>query len=195
MALIGANAQRYRVAAREELARVASMAPTAPELAALRLTGTFDAAMREALPDRHLFALADRIAADAMTAADRALIAAFSIADLKAANITAAAFIMASAALIRAVAAVMRRTTHAPDPPETTAHAAAVIAAATATLRERLQALPDTDELARLGGMFMHGAMTPADIVVIRALPGPYLRANAAAGHWPVFVDYRLRDC
>ena len=193
MALIGANAQRYRVAAREELARVASMAPTAPKLAALRLTGTFDAAMREALPDRHLIALADRIAADATTAADRVLIDAFSAADLKAANITAAAFIMASAALIRAVAAVMRRITHAPDTPETTAHAAAVIAAATATLRERLQALPDADELARLGGLFMHGAMTPADIVVVRALPGPYLRANAAAGHWLAFVSYRDR--
>ena len=193
MALIDANAQRYRVAAREELARVASMAPTAPKLAALRLTGTFDAAMREALPDRHLIALADRIAADATTAADRVLIDAFSAADLKAANITAAAFIMASAALIRAVAAVMRRITHAPDTPETTAHAAAVIAAATATLRERLQALPDADELARLGGLFMHGAMTPADIVVVRALPGPYLRANAAAGHWLAFVSYRDR--
>lgn len=193
MALIGANAQRYRVAAREELARVASMAPTAPKLAALRLTGTFDAAMREALPDRHLIALADRIAADATTAADRVLIDAFSAADLKAANITAAAFIMASAALIRAVAAVMRRITHAPDTPETTAHAAAVIAAATATLRERQQALPDADELARLGGLSMHGAMTPADIVVVRALPGPYLRANAAAGHWLAFVSYRDR--
>ena len=193
MALIGANAQRYRVAAREELARVASMAPSAPAMAALRLSGVLDAVVREALPEQHLIALADRIEADAATVADRALIDSFSASDLKATNITAAAFIMASAALIRAVAAVMRRITHAPDTLETTAHAAAVIAAATATLRERLQALPDADELARLGGLFMHGAMTPADIVVVRALPGPYLRANAAAGHWLAFVSYRDR--
>ena len=166
---------------------------SAAKMALIRLRCVLDAAMREALPEPHLIALADRIEADAMTSTDRALIDAFSAADLKAANITAAAFIMASAALIRAVAAVMRRITNAPDTPETTAHAAAVIAAATATLRERLQALPDADELARLGGMFMHGIMTPADIVVIRALPGPYLRVSTAAGHWLAFVSYRDR--
>lgn len=190
--MIGANAQRYRVAAREELVRVASMAPSAPAMAAVHLHGVLDAAMSEALPVPHLIALADRVLIDAMTAADPAVIAAFSAADLKVANITAAAFIIGNAAVFRAVAAVMRRATHAPDTPETTAHAAAVVSAATATLRERLQVLPDADELERLGGLFERGAMTPADIVVIRAVPGPYLRANAAASHWPAFVRYRM---
>ena len=122
-------------------------------------------------------------------------LAAFNTTDLKAAKITITAFIVGNAAVFRSVAAVMRRAAQAPDALETTARAAAVVSTATVTLRRRLQVLSGADELERLGDLFERGDMTPADIIVIRALPGPYLRANAAAGHWPVFVDYRLRDC
>lgn len=164
-------------------------------MASIRLHGVFDAVMREALPERRLIALADRIEAGAVTATDRVLIEAFGTADLKAAKITAAAFIVGNAAPFRAVAAVMRRVSYVPDSPETNANAAAVVRGATETLRQRLQVRPDAYELERLGDLFEQGDMTPADIMVIRSLPAPYLRANALTQHYSViFVDYRIFD-
>ena len=54
---------------------------------------------------------------------------------------------------------------------------------------------PDAYELERLGDLFEQGDMTPADIMVIRSLPAPYLRANALTQHYSViFVDYRIFD-
>lgn len=148
-----------------------------------------------ALTVGHLVALADRIRADAATAADLALLGAFDAADLTTANIGAADFIIEHAAPFRAVAAVMLRPTRALDAAETITRAATVVGSATAILCEHLQALPDAGELLCIGARFECGDVTPADIPVIRALPGPHLRANASTRHHAaVFVDYRLWD-
>lgn len=166
-----------------------------PAMASIRLRGVLDAAMRDALIVGHLVALADRLAVDGATVADLALLDAFDAADLTTANMSAAGFIIEQAGPFRAVAAVMLRTTRPARVAETITRAAAVVGSVTAMLRERLQVLPDADELQRLGDLFECGAVTPADIAVIRALPGPYLRGNASARHYAaIFVDYRLSD-
>lgn len=166
-----------------------------PAMASIRLHGALDAAMRDALTVGHLVALADRIALDTATAADLVLLDAFDAADLTTANITAAEFMIEQAGPFRAVAAVMLRKPHALGNAQTITRAAAVVRGVTATLSERLQVLPDADELLCIGARFECGGMTPADIAVIRALPGPYLRANASARHYAaIFVDYRLWD-
>ena len=166
-----------------------------PAMAAIRLRGALDAVMRDALTVAHLVALADRLTIDRATVADLALLDAFDAADLTTANMSAAGFIVEQAGPFRSVAAVMLRTTRAARVVETITGAAAVVGTVTAVLMERLQVLPDADELLCIGARFECGGMTPADIAVIRALPGPYLRANASARHYAaIFVDYRLCD-
>ena len=168
---------------------------SAPAMAALRLRGVLDAAMREALTVGHLVELADRLTIDAATVDDLALLDAFDAADLTTANMSAAGFIIGHAAPFRAVAAVMLRPARAARVVETITRAAAVVGSVTEMLRERLQVLPDADELLCIGARFEYGDVTPADIALIRALPGPHLRANASARHYAsVFVDYRLWD-
>lgn len=166
-----------------------------PAMASIRLRGVLDAAMRDVLTVGHLVALADRIALDAATAEDRTLLDAFDTADLTTADISATGFIIEQAGPFRAVAAVMLRKPRTARMVETMTRAAAVVSSVTAMLRERLQVLPDADELLSIGARFQCGDMTPADIAVVRALPGPYLRANASARHYAaIFVDYRLQD-
>ena len=163
-------------------------------MAAVRLHGVLDAAMRAALPTRSLVALADRIKGGCTTTADGALLAAFCAVDLAAVNMRADSLIIEHAAPMRCVLAVMSRGRAVASADDTTPHAVAVVGSVTSILSERLRALPDDDELLRLGDLFERGLMTPADIIVIRALPGQYLRANASARHYPALVDYRALD-
>ncbi|MEQ1686518.1 MAG: hypothetical protein ABL916_22945 [Burkholderiaceae bacterium] len=189
------TAYARQVLARAEEAAQATVTVSAPAMASIRLRGVLDAAMREALTVGHLVELADRLTADAATEADLALLDAFDAADLTTANLTHAGFIIEQAGPFLGVAAVMPRTTRATRVVETITRAAAVVASMTAMLRDRLQVLPDADELLCIGARFECGGMTPADIAVIRALPGPYLRANASERHYAaIFVDYRLWD-
>jgi hypothetical protein len=164
------------------------------DMALIRLRGALDAAMRGPLSVRHLVALAGRIEGVAIAPADLSLLQAFDAVDLRTANMSAADFIMGQAAVYRAVAAVMLHPMRGGNSGEAIARAAAVVVGVSLMLRERLRALPDAEELARLGRLFDLGDMTAADLAVIRAIPGPHLRAHSAVGDWRTFVDYRLMD-
>ena len=164
-------------------------------MALLRLRGALDAAMRGSLSMHHLVSLADRIQANKGTTADRALLAAFDAGDLKAAMLTAFAFVIDAARPFRAVSAVIRPDARAPlGSFEAMQRSAATIASTGVILRERLHELPDDEELSRIGRLFERGNMTPGDLAVIRALPGPYMRSSASQRHYAIFVDYRLDD-
>lgn len=166
---------------------------SAPAMAGIRLRGALDAAMRDGLTAGDLLALAGRIVSDGATEADAALLAALDVDDLAAVGMGAGTFVVSFAAVFRTVAAVMRSTPTGTIEP--IKRAALMVSGVTAALRERLQVLPDADELLCIGARFECGGMTPADIAVIRALPGPYLRASASARHYAaIFVDYRLWD-
>jgi hypothetical protein len=136
-------------------------------------------------------ALADRIKADKIGKADPLLFAAFHAGDLKAAKTTAQA-VMTMAADVWRYAAMPR---NARDSDADSIRAAAdVIRKAGEVLAQRLRLLPDFDELERLGNAFELGTVSAADIVVIRAVPGPWLAANSNRKHYAIFADYRLWD-
>ena len=161
-------------------------------LAGIRVRAGLDAAMRDGLTAGDLLALADRIVSGSNTDADAAMLAALDGQDLATVNMSAAEFIMVYAAAFRAVAAVLRAVPAGTVEP--ILRAVAVVKDAAAILRERLQVLPDERDLDAIGERIMHGHQSPADLAVVRAVPGPWLRAHASVGHWAVFVDYRMFD-
>jgi len=54
-----------------------------------------------------------------------------------------------------------------------------------------LQALPNANELHRLGYLIERGQHCAADLAIVRALPGPYLCAQATGRHFALFVDHQ----
>ena len=150
--------------------------PTAAELASLRVNGALDFALRDALPAWCLCALADRIAADVATEADRELLAAFDRQDLTMAGTTAEKLIAVAAEVWRpdslALAPLM---SHEPDAIQ---RAASQIRTATALLRERLCRLPTSEELRRIGAACKTGAQSASDLVLLRAVPTPWIASK-----------------
>ena len=179
---------------RRPIAREPVRCTSAPAMALIRLNGTLDAAMRDALTVWQLVALADRIGSGAETAADRALMGAFSASDMNAAHTAPAAFIKRRAEPLRPVVAVMRAAISPCGAADAITAAAAAVHVVTAILADRLRVLADCDELARIGELFERGHVAAEDLAVIRATPGHYLCAHASARHFAIFADYRLRD-
>ncbi len=161
-------------------------------MAGVRLMAALDAAKRDGLTTGGMMALAGRIVSGCTTDADTALLAALDVADLASVGMGAGAFIVSFVAVFRTVAAVMRATPTGTFEP--TMRAANVMKETAAILRRCLRVLPGADDLEAVGWRVIDGTHTPADLALIRALPGPFLRAHATAAHWAVFVDYRMWD-
>ncbi len=159
-------------------------------MASIRLRGAFDAAQRGPLSGWHLVRLAERITAGTPTEDDRDLLEAFDPDDLAVANLTPAAFVVAHGDIWRAFACHAAAPDETPDA-DAIPCAAAAIRCATAMLMERLRVLPSADDLEAIGERLMHGQQSPADLCVLRALPGPHLRSHATAEHWRAMVSYR----
>jgi hypothetical protein len=176
----------------ERLRDVPSTNESAATMAGIRLRATLDAAQRAGLSAGDLLALAGRVESNETTDADAALMAALDVLDLVAVKMTAGEFIMAYSAPLRTVAAVMRAaSTRTPGRVKAALEAMRGTAEA---LRECLRRLPGEDELDAIGNRLVQGWHTSADLAVVRAVPGPWLRVHASDEHWPAFVDYRLHD-
>lgn len=173
------------------LAQVNDPAATDPAVAGVRLRGALFAAMRAGLTVGDVMELAARIVSGTTTTADAALLDALDVHDLDTVGMSAAAFVVALAAGFRCVAAVLRLPSSTAGSVDAIVSAAGVVRLTGDILRRNLQVLPGPDALARIGSRVMHGAQTSGDLAVIRALPGPYLRATASVDHWRAFVSYR----
>jgi hypothetical protein len=177
-----------RVADARALDKVGRRLPAAT-MAGIRLRAALDAALRDGLNAGDLLALADRIASSDATDGDAMLMGALDIGDLAAVKMGAATFLMVYAAAFRTVAAVMRATPTGTTEP--ILRAAGVVRDAAAILPDRLQELPDDDDLDAIGRRILRGHQTPADLAVVRAIPAPYLRACTVVEHWRAMVSYR----
>ena len=182
---------RRREARQDELER-ATVTLSEATMAGIRLRAALDAAMRDGLSAGDLMAFAGRVVSASTTEADAALLAALDVDDLASVGMGAGTFIVSFVAVFRTVAAVMRATPGGTDEP--IVRAVAAIQETAATLRQHMRVLPNADELEAIGGRVTYGTQTPADLALIRALPGPYLRAHTTGEHWSLFVDYRLHD-
>jgi hypothetical protein len=184
------SAQR-RAADVRALEKVAQQLP-ADRMAAIRLHACLDAARRAGLTVGDLLAVAGRVGSSEPAGEDAELLAALDQNDLAALNLSAGEFILSYAAQFRNVAAVTRAA-----PTCTPARFRAAVEAMEGTaeaLRECLHQLPDEDQLADIGRRLAHERHTWDDLALIRALPGPFLSANATAAHLPLFVGYRSGD-
>ena len=57
-----------------------------------------------------------------------------------------------------------------------------------------MHALTNVTELERLGDLIERGQHCAADLAIVRAIPGPYRRAQATDRHFALFADYRQWD-
>jgi hypothetical protein len=161
-------------------------------MALYRLTGAVDSLLR-VLPPPMVARIAGRVADGTATAAEAAVLGALDGADLEAVGASAPAFV---GALAYPLAYPMADS--APQGAEPTvellSRAAVVVRAATATLAARLPVLPGDEWLECVGDLIEAGKHTAADLVVLRALPGPHLCTHSIGRHFATFTDYRLLD-
>jgi hypothetical protein len=175
--------------------RIDSLAERAPrgepvrafDLHVARLAGAADALVR-LLPAQVLIALVDRIEAGTPTDADNTLLKAFDRFDLKATGGTAVGLVKRQAGLFRGCG-----FGHAGDGQDTAAIEAAAVTIKTlsVSLPRDLSVYPAPEAIAELGER-LKGRPTPADIAMVRALPGQFLRSMATPADYAAFVSYRL---